>query len=202
MEDDCKNIVNYNETQLRFFDAGWQLFNEHGIRKTTIEQICATAEISKVTFYKYFKNKEDFLYQLMDKEYTEAITEVDQIFKQDETYQKRMNRLMQWKLSQLDIWKKPFLDDLLTFGAPMIAFLTKWSAVSTQSFVQFVRKGQADGEIRQSVNPEFIMDLLGTLIQNVYSENGSLHQKYDWDEMTRQLMDFFIYGILGKECDE
>jgi len=196
-----KSIVNYTEAQREIFKAGWELFNAQGIRKTSVEQICGKANFSKVTFYKYFKNKEDFLYQLMEKEYTKAMVEVDTIFSLDESYKSRMNRLVHWKLAQLDIWKKPFLDDLIKFGAPMIAFLQKWSSVSTQTFVEFIRRGQADGEIRESINPQFIMDMLGSLIQNIYSENGLLH-RYSWDEMTRQLLDFFIYGFMGKECGE
>jgi AcrR family transcriptional regulator len=36
-----------------------RLFREHGYDRTTIEQICAAAEVSESTFYRYFPTKED-----------------------------------------------------------------------------------------------------------------------------------------------
>jgi AcrR family transcriptional regulator len=36
-----------------------RLFGEHGYDQTTVEQICAAAEVSESTFYRYFPTKED-----------------------------------------------------------------------------------------------------------------------------------------------
>ena len=39
--------------------AAKDLFWKFGIRKVSIEEICSKANVSKVTFYKYFENKID-----------------------------------------------------------------------------------------------------------------------------------------------
>jgi len=39
----------------------WVLFSTNGIKATSIEAICKELKISKKTFYKYYKNKEDLL---------------------------------------------------------------------------------------------------------------------------------------------
>ncbi|MFT9487375.1 MAG: TetR/AcrR family transcriptional regulator [Tepidibacillus sp.] len=42
----------------------WEFFIQQGIKNTAIEQICQELKISKKTFYKYFRNKEDLLLQI------------------------------------------------------------------------------------------------------------------------------------------
>ncbi len=43
------------------------LFLEHGFEETTVDDICAAAEISRSTFFRYFPSKEDALFgQLAD----------------------------------------------------------------------------------------------------------------------------------------
>jgi AcrR family transcriptional regulator len=36
-----------------------ELFFKHGTKRVTIEEICEKADVSKMTFYKFFRNKED-----------------------------------------------------------------------------------------------------------------------------------------------
>ncbi len=36
-----------------------ELFRKYGVKRVTVEEICTTAQISKMTFYKYFANKKE-----------------------------------------------------------------------------------------------------------------------------------------------
>lgn len=56
----------------RIIDAAWKLFREEGFAETTINDILREAEISKGTFYYYFKSKDDLLdtlSEILDREY-------------------------------------------------------------------------------------------------------------------------------------
>jgi AcrR family transcriptional regulator len=50
----------------RFFEAAEPLFQRFGFRKTTVEEVCRAAGVSKRTFYDLFKDKEDLLMQLVE----------------------------------------------------------------------------------------------------------------------------------------
>lgn len=52
------------ETRRRITDAGICLFVEKGIDATTLDEIAATAGISRRTFFHYFKSKDDILLSL------------------------------------------------------------------------------------------------------------------------------------------
>ncbi len=43
----------------QFLNTAQELFCKHGIRRVTVDELCETSGISKMTFYKYFKNKWD-----------------------------------------------------------------------------------------------------------------------------------------------
>lgn len=46
-------------------DAAQKLFGQFGVRKTTIEEIAAEASASKVTIYKYWKNKQEIFREVV-----------------------------------------------------------------------------------------------------------------------------------------
>ena len=46
--------------------AGKKLFFKYGLKKVTIEEICAEANVSKMTFYKYFPNKTALVKKVFD----------------------------------------------------------------------------------------------------------------------------------------
>ena len=48
---------NHNKKIQQLVTTAQELFMRHGIRRVTVEEICSEANISKMTFYKYFKNK-------------------------------------------------------------------------------------------------------------------------------------------------
>jgi len=59
------NISNSPNHQ-RFFEAAEPLFTRFGYKKTTVEDVCRAAGMSKRTFYDLFKDKQDLLMQLME----------------------------------------------------------------------------------------------------------------------------------------
>ncbi|MBZ0263310.1 TetR/AcrR family transcriptional regulator [bacterium] len=56
--------MNHSDKQIRFYFSAEPLFERYGFRKTTIEDICKVAGMSKRTFYDLFKDKSDFFAHL------------------------------------------------------------------------------------------------------------------------------------------
>lgn len=52
------------EIRSRILDAAYDLFLDQGIECTSVEQICATADVARRTFYGYYNNKESLLRDL------------------------------------------------------------------------------------------------------------------------------------------
>src|ERR1035437_3109283 len=50
---------------LQILSAAEDLFQRFGFKRITIEEICTKANVSKMTFYKYFPNKNELIKHLM-----------------------------------------------------------------------------------------------------------------------------------------
>ena len=77
MDDMRKNNPN---TKSRIITAAWRLFYDRGFENTTIEDIVATSETSKGSFYHYFEGKDALLgtlSTLFDEKYEALIPEID-----------------------------------------------------------------------------------------------------------------------------
>ena len=44
------------------FEAAHELFYRYGIKKATVEDICSRANVSKMTFYRNFKDKNEMAF--------------------------------------------------------------------------------------------------------------------------------------------
>lgn len=51
--------------QQQLLEVGFQLLKKYGYRRMTIDELTKSCGIAKGTFYNFFKNKEEFVYQLM-----------------------------------------------------------------------------------------------------------------------------------------
>ena len=49
----------------QLLDTGFDLLKKYGYRRMTIDILTKSCHIAKGTFYSFFKNKEDFLYEMM-----------------------------------------------------------------------------------------------------------------------------------------
>ena len=64
-----------DSNHLRFFEAAEPLLVRFGYKKTTVEDVCRAAGMSKRTFYDLFKDKQDLLLQLLEAVITHTTSE-------------------------------------------------------------------------------------------------------------------------------
>ena len=63
---DVKELTEFQQkNRLRFFDSSEPLFERYGYKKTTVQDICQGAGLSKPTFYDLFNDKADLFAQLL-----------------------------------------------------------------------------------------------------------------------------------------
>ncbi len=69
------------ELRQRILDAAWELFDEKGYKKTTVNDIIRRADTSKGGFYYYFESKDELLhslYNIFDREYEKFYKTMDE----------------------------------------------------------------------------------------------------------------------------
>ena len=174
-----------------------ELFMRYGIKRVTVEEICQTAKVSKMTFYKYFKNKNDLAKRLIVTLLDEGQAAFDEIMSQDINFAEKISQFIQLKLDYGKRISKEFYRDLLGYTPEIHQFMIERSQKGMQQMMNIFREAQKKGEIREDLNLEFLSFMLDHVLE--LSEDPRLLSIFpNMYELTRDWVNLFFYGIMGR----
>ena len=179
-----------------------ELFWKYGITRVTIEEICRTAEVSKMTFYKHFNNKTDLVKKLIDRIYTDSMKGYREIMDSDSEFHEKVKKMILMKIEGTYDLSKEFLQDFYNKNdIELTSFLhTKISEIMSvikEDFAEAIRKG----DIRSDINPDFIFYFLNRII-DMASDPGLLKLYDSAQDMIIEITNIFFYGILPVKSDQ
>lgn len=186
-----------NPKYKQLIQAARELFIKHGFRRITIDEICSKADVSKMTFYKFFKNKLDIFKSVMDEIVSETYLKFETIMKEDSDFHEKMKKLLELKIKGNQDLGHEFIEEVLCSDNP--EWLTYFHGVSNQAYqlnLRFLEKGKAVGVIRRDLKPEFYNFMLGHLVQ--FIEDDHLKAIYpDIHDRIEEITKFGFYGIFN-----
>jgi AcrR family transcriptional regulator len=178
------------------------LFMRHGIRRVTVEEICSEANISKMTFYKYFKNKIELIKYLLKQIFAEQMAAYRQIMEQKIPYTDKVKNMIQLKDDYTKMISQEFINDLYKNPIPEIAeMIENLREESITEVLNDLKDAREKGDIRQNLKPELILYFINHMKDIV--KEGKLSNIYPTpNELIMELTNFFFYGILpvGKDA--
>ncbi len=77
-----RNII-YN----RLLQAGRECWERYGIKKTTVQNLCAKADISKGSFYSFFSSKEILFMEILEQSHQEIKEKLMEVLKKNKVTQ-------------------------------------------------------------------------------------------------------------------
>ena len=157
------------------------------------------ARTSRVTFYKYFENKEKLALTILKDIVSEGMKEYKDIIKLDLDYPSKIERIIAMKMRRSDDLSREFLNDLYGSDFPEIqAYFQKVTIENLVFFENDFRDAQSRGEIRKDIKVEFIMNLLNRLTDMTRDE--SLIALYgNAGALISEFTRFFFYGVVQRE---
>jgi len=188
---------NSNKSQL-IVETATDLFMRYGVRRVTVEEICQTAKISKMTFYKYFKNKkvlaEHIIYSILDS----AQIEFDAIWNEVSTFNQKIDQFINLKLAYAKKFSKEFFVDFVNLSPKIHDNLMEYSKKNQISFINLIEQAQKNRIIRNDIDINFITFMLNHLME--LTENEDIFTMYkNTEDITRNMINFYFYGIMGKK---
>ncbi len=138
--------------------AAKELFWKHGFKRITIEEICKEANVSKMTFYKHFKNKmelvEFFINNITDK----AMKKYREIMDSDIPFPEKVKKTIDLKLESTQDISNEFYNDYVRYAdTEMLALLQQQKNRLIDSILNDYVEAQKKGDIRKDIKPEFIL---------------------------------------------
>jgi AcrR family transcriptional regulator len=184
-------------------DAAKTLFWKYGIRRVTIEEICKVAEVSKMTFYKYFTNKTDLVKFIIEEITETGFKNYRDILESDISYDQKVKKMIEAKLNNSNYISQELFQEL--FKNPDDEIARTIEAIKNRMFEMYIddfRKAQKTGDIRTDIKPEFILFFLNRITEMM--TNSELISMYpDSKQLIAEVTNIFFYGIMPvKEIDK
>lgn len=178
--------------------AAKELFWKHGFKRVSIEEVCREANVSKMTFYKHFKNKMELIKYLLNHIYDKAIKQYREIMDSDIPFHEKVKKTLDLKMEQSKNISNEFMNDYVRHADPeMVKFLNQKMDENLKMIVNDYIQAQKKGDIRKDIKPEFILYFLNQLQEMVKDEQ--LEKIYDNpQDIIMEFTNFFFYGILPR----
>ena len=175
------------------------LFYRFGIKRVTVEEICQTAGVSKMTFYKFFSNKLDLAKYLLNSIFDTAIQEYSDIIESHNPFPSKLKELIDLKRRNTEQIGTEFIAELLQNPEPEIAEIYKTQRERSLNLtMDFLKRAKDTGDIRPDMKLEFILWFLNKMLD--MSTDEYLNQLYQTpQQLALEMTNFFFYGILNRD---
>ncbi|MFC1993148.1 TetR/AcrR family transcriptional regulator [Chloroflexota bacterium] len=183
----------------RILQATLELFQVHGIKKTTTNDIARKAAVSPATVYNHFGSKEDLVRAAVRYFLTSTAAEFSKIFTGDVSFLEKMEQILLYKSDMLGQYQGEFMQTIISEDPEIRHFIDSvYLTEIRQMVLNFYEEGKRQGYVNPDLSPETIMrySLIvrsGMAAESILSEDPEHNQK-----MIQELTPFFLYGIMGK----
>ena len=183
--------------QAEILIAASGLFQQFGIKRVTVEEICQTAAVSKMTFYKYYKNKDELVKFIWDKGFEQAFQKFDQIREMNIPFGQKLELMLQLKEDYATKFSYQLALEYFYATAELKGFFEQLASTSLNHFLEFIKESQEKGEVRADLNPQFLLTILNN-IKYLVKDEALINQYPSYKDFVLEVNNFIYYGILPR----
>ncbi|MDD4108273.1 MAG: TetR/AcrR family transcriptional regulator [Prolixibacteraceae bacterium] len=184
-----------NKKYLEIQKTSRELFWKHGFRRVTIQEICDKAGVSKMTFYKYFRNKIELAKTVFTNEVEEGTEKFNQLIEEDIPVAEKIRKMILLKVEGTNNISREFMEDFYLGNEPELQnFVEEKTQEAWNGLLNNWEKAQKSGFFRSDFKPEFLLHISFKMVELLKDEKLSKLYKTPQDlilEFTR----FIAYGI-------
>ncbi|MFC1914143.1 TetR/AcrR family transcriptional regulator [Chloroflexota bacterium] len=183
----------------RILKATLELFQVHGMKKTTTNDVARKAGVSPATVYNHFGSKEDLVRAVVKYFLNMTAADFSKIFKGDLSFLEKMKQILLYKSDMLGQYQGEFMQAIISED-PEIRHLVD-SVYMTEIIpvvMEFYEEGKRQGYVNPELSTENIIRYMlivrsGMAAESTLSEDPEHNRK-----MMQELAPLFLYGIMGK----
>ncbi len=183
----------------RILRATLELFQVHGIKKTTTNDVARKAGVSPATVYNRFGSKEDLVRATVKYFLTGTAADFSKIFEGDLSFLEKMEQILLYKSDMLGQYQGEFMQTIVSED-PEIRHIVDsvYLTEIRQMVINFYEEGKRQGYVNPELSTETIVRYMlivrsGMATESILSEDPEHNRK-----MMQELAPLFLYGIMGK----
>ena len=178
-------------------EAALERFVRYGYHKTTVDEIARHAHVGKGTIYFYFKNKEDILQTLVDRELTKGFVEISKAIMEEPSFTQRLRKLIKISIEyfhQNDLISKVMAQDPDVVLSVIADKNREFQKLSVSGIKAILDEGNKRGEFRE-VDSEKVGYIIDSLLRSFHYLAYLGLEAYSPEDIIEPLCDLLISGL-------
>ncbi len=172
-----------------------KLFIENGVKKTTMDEIAGRANVSKVTIYKYFGDKDSFYLEISKKIFTHYANALDSIDNSDNRLDEKLFVCMDILMDFTNSGKYDLCYELSMYNDNIEKEYILYQKKYRETLNNLIDQGKGIGIIRKDVDTDKVYYYIDMGIA-YYQNNLEYRKKMQHDiKFQKEFMEFFIKNI-------
>ena len=172
-----------------------RLFVQHGYHKVTMESIAQYANVSKVTLYKYFSDKQVLYEHILKEIYLEEYNEIIEVINSHLPFEDKIDGVVKARIRKYYDKSKPIFTGEITLSLDLQKFIKKYTKLMNEQRRKLYEQGKMEGFICEDIS-DHTLDMYFKIIQKglvaEFKELGDLE-----NESLSKLLKILYAGVLG-----
>lgn len=191
--------MNKNQKYISLITTSRELFWKHGVKRVSVQEVCEKAGVSKVTFYKYFKNKTELAKQVFLNEIEQGLEKFNRLIDEDLPVEKKLEKMILLKAEGTDSISQEFMQDFYLGTEPELQqFVEATTRDAWEGVLGNWKKAQQNGLFRDDLKAEFLMSVALQMVELMRDEKmAALYESPQ--EMVMEITRFMLYGISARK---
>ncbi len=181
----------------RILDAAFDMFKQYGFMKTTVDEIARLAQVGKGTIYFYFKNKEDILITLVDREMSRGFVEVNNAVSKEKTARGRLEKLLETAFGYFH--KNAMVSKVMAMDPGLVLSIItqknrEYQSLSMAGIKSLLEQGRREGVFRE-VDLDKTAYTIDSLIRSFHYLSYLGLEVYKPEEILDTVLDLLFSGL-------
>jgi len=185
----------------RILRAALELFQVHGIKKTTTNDVSQKAGVSPATVYNHFGSKEELVRAAV--KYFLSITMEDfrKIFEGALSFPEKLWQIISYKSDMMGQYQGDFMKMVISEDPEILNYVNSVYMTEIMPMVtDFYDEGKRQGYINPELSTETIM-LYFDVMRKGMSSSGLSDNPDQNLKMLQEMTSLFLYGLMGRPED-
>ncbi|AIO19674.1 HTH-type transcriptional repressor Bm3R1 [Candidatus Izimaplasma bacterium HR1] len=172
-----------------------RLFVQHGYHKVTMESIAQYANVSKVTLYKYFADKQVLYEHILKTIYLEEYNEIIEVIDSHVPFEEKIDGVVKARIKKYYDNNKPIFHGEITLSLDLQKFIKKHKKQMIIQRKKLYEQGKMEGFICEDVTDQTLEMYFKIIQKGLVSEFKDLGELES--ENLSQLLKILYAGVLG-----
>lgn len=191
-----------NKSQEAILQAGKTLFWKYGVKRVSVEEISKEAGISKMTFYRHFKNKTEVIEKIMKSLFEWGLEEYRSVMRQEIPFAQKIEQIILKKFENTQDVSQEFIKDMYINGnEDMQKMITEYTVTTLNEFKNDLIEAQKKGWIRKDIKIELIMKMRD-IMTGAMQDDALMALYQNPQEAIVEITRFFFYGMMNTDQKE